>query len=232
MSSTSNSSDTRIKRKVKIMPLETKLYALNRLANGETRVDVGRALGIPESTLRGWCKNEQKLRAEPQQQPGGSGLNGRRRATTSPDGQQPARKRFRPSSSTANANAGGHDNIIINALQPQSTAYQLQTPSPSPPPPPPPPPPSSPPPPQLMSHGLQQLPPAMPQQLAQGPANAFGGNDFGHLLQHQMQMQIASIMLTAQSMGAAFGAPAPTTMQQLAMHMHIMRIMHAAAQLQ
>ncbi|KYN33075.1 Protein distal antenna [Trachymyrmex septentrionalis] len=40
---------------------ETKIQAVNRVHNGESKAAVARDIGVPESTLRGWCKSEQKL---------------------------------------------------------------------------------------------------------------------------------------------------------------------------
>ena len=39
-----------------------KMLAITRVNNGETKATVGRDMNVPESTLRGWCKNEKKIR--------------------------------------------------------------------------------------------------------------------------------------------------------------------------
>ncbi|XP_073818392.1 uncharacterized protein [Musca autumnalis] len=50
------------KRPLRNMTAADKVYAIQRVRNGETKASVSRSIGVPESTLRGWCKNEQKLR--------------------------------------------------------------------------------------------------------------------------------------------------------------------------
>ncbi|XP_075144664.1 uncharacterized protein LOC142219668 [Haematobia irritans] len=40
-----------------------KIIAIDRVHNGETKASVSRSIGVPESTIRGWCKNEKKIRA-------------------------------------------------------------------------------------------------------------------------------------------------------------------------
>jgi len=40
---------------------ETKIHAVNRVHNGESKAAVARSINVPESTLRGWCKCEKKL---------------------------------------------------------------------------------------------------------------------------------------------------------------------------
>ncbi|KAL5283043.1 dan family protein [Megaselia abdita] len=39
-----------------------KIQAIQRIHDGESKASVARDIGVPESTLRGWCKNEDKLR--------------------------------------------------------------------------------------------------------------------------------------------------------------------------
>ncbi|XP_022219415.2 protein distal antenna-related [Drosophila obscura] len=53
---------TRGKRPLRNLTPNDKVRAIQRIHNGETKASVSRDLGVPESTLRGWCKNEQKLR--------------------------------------------------------------------------------------------------------------------------------------------------------------------------
>lgn len=38
-----------------------KLEAIRRVHDGESKASVARDIGVPESTLRGWCKNEDKI---------------------------------------------------------------------------------------------------------------------------------------------------------------------------
>lgn len=53
---------TRGKRPLRNLTPSDKVRAIQRIHNGETKASVSRDIGVPESTLRGWCKNEQKLR--------------------------------------------------------------------------------------------------------------------------------------------------------------------------
>ena len=50
------------KRKKSSYTVEEKLKAISRIRNGERQCVVFRELGIPESTLRGWIKDEANLR--------------------------------------------------------------------------------------------------------------------------------------------------------------------------
>jgi len=50
------------KRKKSSYTVEDKLKAVSRVRNGERQCVVYRELGIPESTLRGWIRDEDKLR--------------------------------------------------------------------------------------------------------------------------------------------------------------------------
>ncbi|KAK9884103.1 hypothetical protein WA026_005043 [Henosepilachna vigintioctopunctata] len=43
------------------VPLSEKVMAIKRVRSGETKASVARDIGSPESTLRGWCKNQEKL---------------------------------------------------------------------------------------------------------------------------------------------------------------------------
>ncbi|KAL9892503.1 protein distal antenna-related [Glossina fuscipes] len=52
---------TRGKRPLRNLTPGDKVRAIQRIHNGETKASVSRDIGVPESTLRGWCKNEQKL---------------------------------------------------------------------------------------------------------------------------------------------------------------------------
>lgn len=45
----------------RIVSPEEKLDAIHRVRNGETKAAVARDINIPESTLRGWCKNQDKI---------------------------------------------------------------------------------------------------------------------------------------------------------------------------
>ncbi|XP_018311300.1 putative uncharacterized protein DDB_G0277255 [Mycetomoellerius zeteki] len=49
------------KRPVKTLTPPEKVDAINRVHNGESKAAVARDIGVPESTLRGWCKSEQKI---------------------------------------------------------------------------------------------------------------------------------------------------------------------------
>lgn len=49
------------KRPVKNMSPKEKIHAIRRVTDGESKASVARDIGVPESTLRGWCKSEQKI---------------------------------------------------------------------------------------------------------------------------------------------------------------------------
>lgn len=49
------------KRGLRQFTVEEKLDAVRRVHDGDSKASVARLLGVPESTLRGWCKNEKKL---------------------------------------------------------------------------------------------------------------------------------------------------------------------------
>ena len=49
-------------RKRKAYSISEKLALVNRVRSGETQAKVSRELGLAESTLRGWLKDEEKLR--------------------------------------------------------------------------------------------------------------------------------------------------------------------------
>ncbi|XP_018345004.1 PREDICTED: protein distal antenna-related-like [Trachymyrmex septentrionalis] len=40
---------------------ETKIHAVNRVHNGESKAAVARSINVPESTLRGWCKLTERV---------------------------------------------------------------------------------------------------------------------------------------------------------------------------
>lgn len=49
------------KRHSRDLSLNEKLYAVQRIEAGESKASVARKINVPESTLRGWCKNSNKL---------------------------------------------------------------------------------------------------------------------------------------------------------------------------
>ncbi|CAG9863626.1 unnamed protein product [Phyllotreta striolata] len=49
------------KRPLRSMTAHEKLDAIRRVHDGESKASVARDIGVPESTLRGWCKNEDKI---------------------------------------------------------------------------------------------------------------------------------------------------------------------------
>lgn len=51
------------KRPLRHLTASDKIDAIQRIHNGESKASVARDIGVPESTLRGWCKNEDKLRS-------------------------------------------------------------------------------------------------------------------------------------------------------------------------
>ncbi|KAL1129549.1 hypothetical protein AAG570_012494 [Ranatra chinensis] len=69
------------KRPVRQLSVREKLEAIRRVHEGESKASVARVIGVPESTLRGWCKNEDKLHAmavkgSPSPEPGDRPLDG------------------------------------------------------------------------------------------------------------------------------------------------------------
>lgn len=53
---------TKGKRPLRHLTASDKIMAIQRIHDGESKASVARDIGVPESTLRGWCKNEDKLR--------------------------------------------------------------------------------------------------------------------------------------------------------------------------
>ncbi|EGI67787.1 Protein distal antenna [Acromyrmex echinatior] len=49
------------KRPLRALTPQEKIDAINRVHNGESKAAVARDIGVPESTLRGWCKAEEKI---------------------------------------------------------------------------------------------------------------------------------------------------------------------------
>lgn len=49
------------KRPIRSLNPQEKLEAIQRVHKGESKASVARDIGVPESTLRGWCKNEDKI---------------------------------------------------------------------------------------------------------------------------------------------------------------------------
>lgn len=52
------------KRPIKNVSPADKVGAIDRVHEGESKASVARDIGVPESTLRGWCKSEQKIRSQ------------------------------------------------------------------------------------------------------------------------------------------------------------------------
>lgn len=50
------------KRPLRALSATEKMEAIQRVHEGESKASVARDIGVPESTLRGWCKSEQKIR--------------------------------------------------------------------------------------------------------------------------------------------------------------------------
>ncbi|XP_032690771.1 uncharacterized protein LOC116853710 [Odontomachus brunneus] len=51
------------KRHIKYFSLAEKVSAIDRVHGGESKASVARDIGVAESTLRGWCKSEHKIRS-------------------------------------------------------------------------------------------------------------------------------------------------------------------------
>jgi transposase len=49
------------KRKLKAYTIEEKLNVIDRTKKGTRQCEIAKELDLPESTLRGWIKNENKL---------------------------------------------------------------------------------------------------------------------------------------------------------------------------
>ncbi|XP_012235562.1 uncharacterized protein danr [Linepithema humile] len=49
------------KRPIKPLSAQEKVNAIKRVHDGESKASVARDIGVPESTLRGWCKAQHKL---------------------------------------------------------------------------------------------------------------------------------------------------------------------------
>ncbi|XP_055616281.1 protein distal antenna-like [Toxorhynchites rutilus septentrionalis] len=54
--------ETKSKRYLRHFAPSEKFDAIQRVRNGETKASVARDIGVPESTLRGWCNKEEKIR--------------------------------------------------------------------------------------------------------------------------------------------------------------------------
>ena len=50
------------KRPLRALSAVEKIEAIQRVHDGESKASVARDIGVPESTLRGWCKSETKIR--------------------------------------------------------------------------------------------------------------------------------------------------------------------------
>lgn len=95
------------KRPLRSLTNQEKLEAIDRVHDGESKASVARDIGVPESTLRGWCKSESKLRSSAKRSsssesevhsPGSSAnLNGERVGDSegSNEGSEGTSKRFR-----------------------------------------------------------------------------------------------------------------------------------------
>ena len=70
--------------KRKLYTVEQKLEAVARVRRGESQAKVSRDNGVPESTLRGWLKDEEKLREFSTSLDGSEGLK-RKRVKTAKD---------------------------------------------------------------------------------------------------------------------------------------------------
>lgn len=66
-------SSSKGKRPLRHLTAADKIEAIQRIHDGESKASVARDIGVPESTLRGWCKNEEKLRYMARQSGGGGG---------------------------------------------------------------------------------------------------------------------------------------------------------------
>lgn len=56
-------------KRIRQVTVQEKVIAIDRVHNGESKASVARDIQVPESTLRGWCKSEDKLRTLAQTSP-------------------------------------------------------------------------------------------------------------------------------------------------------------------
>lgn len=59
-----NKSLSQSRSRSQIFTSQKKIDAINRVRNGERKAGVARDINVPESTLRGWCKLEKKIRSQ------------------------------------------------------------------------------------------------------------------------------------------------------------------------
>lgn len=137
------------KRPMRNMTMEQKLSAIQRVSlGGESKASVARDIGVPESTLRGWCKNEKKLEDQIQKAALAASSNGeppakRERISPPPSdvsSQQPFNLSMRPSSTgsstevsfspNSNSNSSSNDYSVPLSLQdvPKSTPLPEKSP--------------------------------------------------------------------------------------------------------
>jgi len=70
--------------KRKAYAVKEKLYLVQRIRDGESQASISRETGVPESTLRGWLKDQEKLKKFAIETQDIGGLK-RKRTTTASD---------------------------------------------------------------------------------------------------------------------------------------------------
>ncbi|XP_013192230.2 protein distal antenna [Amyelois transitella] len=87
---------TKGKRPMRALTPDDKIEAIQRVNDGESKASVARDIGVPESTLRGWCKNQDKLRfmtsqlSSPETEKSNDGEPSQKRARTESPAAAPA----------------------------------------------------------------------------------------------------------------------------------------------
>lgn len=107
-----------------LLSVREKIDAIDRVHEGESKAAVARDIGVPESTLRGWCKTEDKLRSlaracEGSDTPPSDLDKDQRIAGLDQDPYSPEPKRFRVESENKPATSPEVDDALLYWLKQQ-----------------------------------------------------------------------------------------------------------------